>query len=288
MNSPEDANYLELQTTLKSVIEDFEGQISAAQPEHPVEESAPPAPSPAASEQPKWSKENHPAFKAGYKRPGAVPDPVEVPQAPTKLNVNDTVMAKWVSGDRQFYPARITSITGSSAAPVYTVTFQSYNNSETLRGNDVRPISNESKKRKADGPPPPSVSTSQTPGVISAAADINPDLVEQARKEPSKVSDGPTRPLMAPRKVKAKKELEAGKSKWQEFSTKGKASKVGKKESMFRTGDSYTARGKSFENTRLSRYVADIDVVGFTGSGTSMRKDPTRSRHVYNKALDEQ
>lgn len=80
--------------------------------------------------------------------------------------------------------------------------------------------------------------------VISAAADINPALASQAKKEPSRVSDGPIRPPKVPRKVKANKELEAGKNKWQEFTTKGKTGKVAKKESMFRTPDGVNARGK--------------------------------------------
>ncbi len=79
--------------------------------------------------------------------------------------------------------------------------------------------------------------------VISAAADINPALASQAKKEPSKVSDGPVRPAKLPRKVKANKELEAGKSKWQDFSSKGKTGKVAKKESMFRTPEGVNARG---------------------------------------------
>ena len=81
--------------------------------------------------------------------------------------------------------------------------------------------------------------------MISAAANIDPALASQAKKEPSKVSDGPTRPAKVPRKVKANKELEAGKNKWQEFATKGKTGKVAKKESMFRTPDGVNARGES-------------------------------------------
>lgn len=62
---------------------------------------------------------------------------------------------------------------------------------------------------------------------------------------PSLVSDGPVRPAKIPRKVKANKELEAGKNNWQDFSTKGKQGKVAKKESMFRTPDGVNARGQS-------------------------------------------
>ena len=194
----------------------------------------------------KWSKENHPAFQAGYRKPSTPHSPIEESHVPATFSVNDSVLAKWVSGDKSFYPARITSITGSSSKPVYIVTFKSYATTETLSAHDIKPILNESKKRKADGTP----ATLTTPiipsnsNVISAAADINPALASQAKKEPSRVSDGPLRPPKVPRKVKANKELEAGKNKWQEFSTKGKTGKVAKKESMFRTPDGVNARGK--------------------------------------------
>ncbi|MDI1489185.1 MAG: hypothetical protein OHK93_008463 [Ramalina farinacea] len=79
---------------------------------------------------------------------------------------------------------------------------------------DIKPMSNDAKKRKADGTPVtsytnPTASPAQAnSGVISAAADIDPTLASQARKQPSKVSDGPTGPAKVPRKVKANKELE--------------------------------------------------------------------------------
>ena len=215
-----------------------------------------PAPVPARVEKPlqpqtkeKWSKENHPAFQPGYRRPTAAPQsPVEEPLAPTTFAVNDNVLAKWKSGDKAFYPAKITSITGSSSKPVYIVTFKSYATTETLFAHDIKPMSNDSRKRKADDIPgtPTLPATPVNSNVISAAADIDPALASQAKKEPSKVSDGPTRPAKVPRKVKANKELEAGKSKWQDFSTKGKVGKVAKKESMFRTPDGVNARGKCY------------------------------------------
>jgi survival of motor neuron-related-splicing factor 30 len=167
-------------------------------------------------------------------------------------SVNDTVLAKWISGDHSFYPARITSITGSKTHPVYIVTFKSYSNTETLQAHQIKPISNssnESKKRKADDSP--ATPTTPTNGaIISAAANINAELAGQ-RREPSKVSDGPPRPEKIPKKIKAKKELEAGKNKWQEFASKGKFGKTGKKDSMFRTPDGVNARGKSPTLTRI-------------------------------------
>lgn len=175
-------------------------------------------------------------------------DPEEVTPSTNihSFAVNDNVLARWISGDHGFYPARITSVTGSSSNPVYLVSFKSYAAVENLTSKDLRPISSsDSRKRKADGTSGSSASPSPAlPGVISAAADINPALATQARRESSLATDGPNRPAKAPRKVKANKELEEGKNKWKDFAakTKGKG-KFGKKESMFRTGDGVNARG---------------------------------------------
>lgn len=239
---PDNAELQNLKTELEEVITLTSTAIAELKPASAPEPIRKPSP-PQVKE--KWSKENHPAFQAGYRRPTAPQSPIDEPQTPHDFSVNDNVLAKWVSGDKSFYPARITSITGSSSKPVYIVTFKSYATTETLSAQDIKPISADSKKRKADG-------TSVTPtiptipvksNVISAAANINPALASQAKKEPSKVSDGPVRPPKVPRKVKANKELEAGKSKWQDFSTKGKTGKVAKKESMFRTPEGVNARG---------------------------------------------
>ncbi|KAL8946126.1 MAG: hypothetical protein Q9222_007435 [Ikaeria aurantiellina] len=266
---PDNADLLSIKNDLEEVIALTSTTIAELKPAS-VPAPAVKKPSPPAVKE-KWSKENHPAYKAGYKKPVAPPSPIEEPPAKTTFAVNDMVLAKWISGDKAFYPAKITSITGSSSKPVYIVTFKSYGTTETLSGQDIKPIANDSKKRKAEGTP----GTSSTPtapvntNVISAAADINPALASQAKKEPSKVSDGPARPAKVPRKVKANKELEAGKTKWQEFSIKGKTSKFPKKDSMFRTPEGINAR------------------VGFTGSGQEMRKDPRRSRHIYQPAYDD-
>jgi len=218
----------------------------------------------------KWSKEKYPAYQAGY-RPPSNANVAEAEEAkPVTFAVNDTVSARWKSGDGAFYTGRITSITGSSTNPIYIVHFKNYNATETLRSKDIKPLANtDSRKRKADGisgSASPALTPPSNPNVISAAAHVDPLLASQvhAKREPSKVSDGPIRPPKVPRKVKANKELEAGKSKWQDFAAKSKGlAKTAKKESMFRTGESVHAR------------------VGFTGSGTSMRKDEKRSRHIY-------
>lgn len=242
---PDNAELQSLQAELEEFISLTETSIAELKPASvptPPQKSNP-TPSPVKE---KWSKENHPAYQAGYRKPSAEqPAPEEQTQAAHTFSVNDNVLARWTSGDHSFYPARITSITGSSSNPVYIVSFKSYSTTETLTAKDIKPISNnDSRKRKADGMP--GSSSPQPPtnsSVISAAADINPALANQARTEPSKVSDGPTRPPKLPRKVKANKELERGKSKWQDFTNKTKAGRIGKKESMFRTPDGINARG---------------------------------------------
>lgn len=237
---PDSAELQELKTELEQVISLTEAAIAELKPP-----SVPAAVPKKQSELPtkeKWSRENHPAFKK------SATTLAEETDAATTFKVNDTVLAKWHSGDKGFYPARITSITGSSTAPVYIVKFKSYDTTETLRAKDIKPVINPN-KRRADGTPvvasiptpPPPVNTN----VISAAADINPELALQTKREPSKVSDGPIRPAKVPKKIKAKKELEAGKSKWQDFAAKGKFGKAAKKDSMFRTPEGVHGRGKN-------------------------------------------
>ncbi|KAH6982054.1 hypothetical protein BKA56DRAFT_672830 [Ilyonectria sp. MPI-CAGE-AT-0026] len=250
-DDPDNAELKALQDELKEFINLLNENIAELKPKQAPkpalkEPSPPPQPE-------KWSRENHPAFKK------AAPAE-EKEEAPANYQVNDTVLAKWVSGDKAFYQGRITSVTGSSTDPIYTVKFKSYDTTETLRLRDIRPVSN---KRKADGPPATSGAPPGLGVVTSAGATMYPD----ARKDAEQNAEAkPPRP----KKIKAKKELEAGKNKWQEFNSKSKFGKTQKKDSMFRTPEGVHGR------------------VGFTGSGKTMRKDPTRSRHVYqvNEELD--
>ncbi|KAF4122726.1 survival of motor neuron-related-splicing factor 30 [Geosmithia morbida] len=254
-------NFIKL---LNENIAELKPQQPAAPKQSPAKQQQPASPTPPP---PPPSSEHTAAFKKSHDPVGEDDD-----EAPANYKVNDTVMAKWLSGDKAFYPARITSITGSSTAPIYTVKFKSYDNTETLRSRDIRPVSN---KRKADGPSPAAAApvpvvaaaapASNAPGVVSSAgATIYP---EAAKKDDASAGSDAPKPPKA-KKIKAKKELEAGKNKWQEFNSKSKFGKS-KKDSMFRTPEGVNGR------------------VGFTGSGKSMRKDPTRSRHVYQMNDDQ-
>ncbi|GAP88240.1 putative splicing factor spf30 protein [Rosellinia necatrix] len=277
-DDPSNAELLALKSELDDALSLLNESLAELKPTKAPSKSQTPAPAPLNPPPPqpqeKWSRENHPAFK---KPPP--PEEKEADTGPVNYNVNDNVMAKWVSGDKAFYPARITSITGSSTAPIYVVKFKSYDTTEQLRAKDIRPVA---QKRKADGTPvnatgslatpaqpPPPPSTSANPGVISAAASINPELAQKNREEAlNNAGDGKPKA----KKIKAKKELEAGKNKWQDFNNKSKFAKANKskKDSMFRTPEGVHGR------------------VGFTGSGQAMRKDPSRTRHIYqaNEDLD--
>lgn len=193
-----------------------------------------------------------PPSRAWERKPEAPPAETPNEEPAVSYQVNDEVLAKWLSGDKKFWPARITSITGSSAAPIYLVKFKNYKGTETLRSRDIRPASN---KRKAEEPPvptptpsdpsafapPPPPPSSATPGssegtVLSAAASRYPEpALDEAQAKPPRA-----------KKIKAKKELEAGKNKWQEFNAKGKTkgTKAFKKDSMFRTPEGIHGRGK--------------------------------------------
>ena len=250
-DDPENAELLALKSELDDAIGLLNETLAELKPTKAPPKPKSPSPPPV---QEKWSRENHPAFK----KP-APPEEKEPDQGPVNYKVNDNVMAKWVTGDKGFYPARITSITGSSTDPIYIVKFKSYDTTEQLRSRDMRPVA---QKRKADSTPtngttpfsaPPqtsaasastaSASTSSNPGVISAAANIDLELAQKSR-EAALGNAGEAKPKA--KKIKATKELEAGKSKWQEFNTKSKFAKTSKKkDSMFRTPEGVHGRGSS-------------------------------------------
>jgi survival-of-motor-neuron-related-splicing factor 30 len=249
-----------------------------------------PAPKPASPPPPppqeKWSRENHPAFKKSTPTPAAPPVAEQDKEQVIHYQVNDTVVAKWMSGDRGFYPARITAVTGSSTKPMYTVKFKSYDTIETLGARDIRPVGGATagQKRKAEETatptPAPTPATSSNGVVLAAPATVYP---AQEKKDEEK-------PVKKFKKIKATKELEKGKSKWQEFNAKA-AGKMGKhkKDSMFRTPEGVGGRGM-FPLLLLwfgTVFTDDVVTVGFTGSGQAMRKDPTRTRHIYQPAEDQ-
>lgn len=276
---PQDANALKDKDEAEAELSSLQAKLAAAQsashpPPPPADHT--PHPPPATTEAPlKYDMSKHPKFRNPPTDP-APPPPPPADDTPAVFNVKDQVMAKYTE-DKQWYQATIITKTGSSADPVYTVTFKGYNNTETKRKHEVRPMARpaESKKRKSDGNPVTSTAPSPAPSkpatngaVISAAPSVDPSLVQ--KRVPSKVSDGPTRLAPEPKKLKTNKALDKAKSSWNTWQQTGpkKAPAAGapqpkKKESQFRTPDLPGAK------------------VGFTGSGKPMQKDQSRAKWAY-------
>lgn len=250
---PEDSDTLKERTDTQALIASLQSRIEAAKA---ASQSAPP----------KWDMTKHPKFRNAS--PDAPPPPPPAAdEGPTAFNVKDLVLAKW-SGDKQFYEATVISKTGSSADPVYTVTFKIDNSTETnKRKHEVRAMPG--RKRKAEGAPAaPSPAVSSTPdpaangAVITAAPVVDKSAIQ--KKEPSMVSDGPTRMQPEKKKLKGGKAMESKKANWQSFMTNGpkksSVSAIKPKQSMFRTPDAPSAK------------------VGVVGSGKPMQKDQSRSK----------
>ncbi|KAL8417538.1 hypothetical protein RB594_001266 [Gaeumannomyces avenae] len=294
-DDPENEELLVLKSEIEEALALCNEQIAELRPSRPA-----PAPAAASKPTPPEQRSGAAADDAAPHKSGPAPlsDDREPPEA--SYQVNDNVMAKWVSGDKAFYAAHITSVTGSSTARIYTVRFKSYDTVETLRARDIRPVApsgsaSAAQKRKADGTPvtappepphaagplaaapaPQSVVSRNNNGVVLSASATR--YIQQPQGgagggggEGSEAvgADG-AKPVKKFKKIKATKELEKGKSNWQDFNNKSKFGKSQKKDSMFRTPEGVHGR------------------VGFTGSGQAMRKDPSRSRHIYqpNEDLD--
>ncbi|TKA83049.1 hypothetical protein B0A55_00838 [Friedmanniomyces simplex] len=281
---PEDEESKETETFLQEQIAAVRSQVakeqdkqnSAAPPSPPTDDAPPPPP--------KYDMSKHPKFRKQSPEAAPLPPPDDAQQQ--IFEVKDVVLAKYTE-DKQWYSATVVSKTGSSTDPVYTVTFKGYGNTETKRKHEIRSVHTESKKRKADGSPavsapptsaPPTGRSTPNAGgghVISAAPAVDTSLMQQQQKrEPSKVSDGPTRMAPEPKRLKGQKQLQKNQSNWQSWAQSG-PKKTGfaaasatkkKKESMFRTPDLPNAK------------------VGFTGSGKPMQRDQARAKWNFNSS----
>jgi survival-of-motor-neuron-related-splicing factor 30 len=248
--NPDNAEFIELKTIVESGIQEYEVELAKLLPK--VQPSAPPPPSAETAPAPKWSVENHPAYQGTGRK---LPTQADTPEPVRTYHVNEKVQARYKG---KFYTARILAVTGSSKDPKFTIKFDGWPDTPTLGLSDLKPIAApvepQQVKRKADEPPPPPSSTH----TYSAAANVNPELATQAKKEPSKVSDGPPKPPKMAKKLKNNKTYEKSANDWKAFNSKmaGKG-KMGKKESMFRTGEGVNARGL-YKLSLVSSFNANI------------------------------
>ncbi|KAK4549332.1 hypothetical protein LTR36_006329 [Oleoguttula mirabilis] len=277
---PDDVDAKETKAMMEEQIADVRAQIAA---EKAKQSAIVPPPPPAADDAPppppqKYDMSKHPKFRK--QSPEAPPAPPgDDSHQQVIFDVKDVVLAKYTE-DKQWYQATVVSRTGSSTDPVYTVTFKGYGNTETKRKHEIRPVHTENKKRKADGSPavtaalptsaspmPPTASSGGA-HVISAAPSVDHTLVQQTvKREPSKVSDGPTRMAPEPKKLKGNKALEKGKASWNSWQQSGpkKAALTApkQKDSMFRTPTNPNGR------------------VGYVGAGKTLQKEQERSKWAY-------
>lgn len=234
--NPDNAEFIELKTIVESGIQEYEVELAKLQPKVPAAALSSQEAEPA----PKWSVENHPAYQGTGRKP-PVQQSAEMPEPVRTYHVNEKVQARYKG---KFYSARILTVTGSSKDPKFTIKFDGWPDTPTLSLDELKPIAApaapQQVKRKADEPPPAPSSTH----TYSAAANVDPELASQARKEPSKVSDGPPKPPKMAKKLKNNKTYEKSANDWKAFNSKmsGKG-KMGKKDSMFRTGEGVHARG---------------------------------------------
>jgi survival of motor neuron-related-splicing factor 30 len=259
--APDDEELLTLKEELTDLITLLKEQLAAEQAEQ-------------AAKQQKWQQKKPVTSLTASPVPHSASDenndtPEPAPETKNKqFFVGDVVSAKWASGDGGYYPAKITSATGSSAAPYYTVQFLKYDETyETLPHYHIRVLA-EDKKRKVtqagfDKPPPPKK--------------IDPKVREAAEEKKL-------------RRLREKQEMEKQQKSWQNFATKGpkkRSGTVGKSvpigtNSMFKTPDGLEGRG----NHAMKRMLM---IVGVVGSGKGMTEHLGRVKHKFEKVkmLDE-
>ncbi|GAA5836934.1 hypothetical protein JCM3766R1_006302 [Sporobolomyces carnicolor] len=164
------------------------------------------------------------------------------------------------AGDNKWYPARITSIAGSSEQPVYTVIFKGYDTPETVTHKDIRPASNQF----GNGAAPPS-SASTTGGTTGEKRKLGEPSQAELDKEKKKKKNEKKAETQ-----KAKAEEQANRQKgWQSFAKKSAKKGVHipgmTGESMFRSPADMAPQAK----------------VGVVGSGKGMTKAQERKRQTF-------
>ncbi|GAA5961374.1 hypothetical protein JCM3765_004394 [Sporobolomyces pararoseus] len=170
------------------------------------------------------------------------------------------------SQDGKWYPARITSIAGSSEHPVYTVLFKGYDTPETVNQKDLRPPSNQFGNGSTA---PTSASGSSTPlgagaGEKRKASSREPSQAELDKEKKKKKNEKKAETQ------KAKAEEQASRQKgWQSFAKKSAKKGVHipgmTGESMFRSPADMAPQAK----------------VGVVNSGRGMTKAQDRKRQTF-------
>ncbi|KAE8227168.1 hypothetical protein CF319_g359 [Tilletia indica] len=179
----------------------------------------------------------------------------------------EEVSAKY-SGDGRWYPARITSVSGSVHNRMYSVVFKGYNTTELLPSSDMRPSKNAPAQHTAVVPTSaPSASGFPSSTTTDLASPMQPDGTPKTRAiDPNAEKERKKRRVEKSKERHATKaaEQQTKQQAWQKFAKKksGAIAGVGGK-SMFRTPDDPLAK------------------VGVVGAGRGMTQAAGRSKHLY-------
>ena len=181
---------------------------------------------------------------SSYTAPAASSSSVATDTHAYKFSPGEECTAKY-AGDGKWYPARITSIGGSSTNPVYSIVFKGYNTTEQVTSTDIKPT-----KENLDA-----AERKRTGRVLSEQEEaMQAKKKRKTEKWEAKKSD---------QQVKAKDKQQA----WQKFATKGAkkgyAIPAATGKSMFRTPEDPLAK------------------VGIVGAGRGMKETTQRSKHIY-------
>jgi len=163
------------------------------------------------------------------------------------FSAGDEVLAKY-SGDGNFYPARVTSVGGSTEKRVYSVVFKGYNNTELVDAVAVKTLP----ANYAQHAPAPSAKRKLTKE--------EEDEREKKKKKNEK--------KLEVRAAKAKEQNQKQAS-WQKFTKKAE------RKGVMIAGVAGTSIFKTPDNP--------LGKVGVTGSGKGMTDYAVRAKHVYTK-----
>ncbi|GAA5903627.1 hypothetical protein JCM5296_001373 [Sporobolomyces johnsonii] len=242
---PTNTEYLTLKDELESLIALIKESLGAQAPAPPPA-AASPAPSSAKPSTPRSA-----APSASTSRPASA-------QPKHDFKSGDDCSARY-EGDGKWYPARITSISGTSDQPVYTVVFRGYDTPEIVSAKDVRPPSKWDAATSAGG---------SGVGEKRKLGEPTKEDLEKERKKKKNEKKAETQKMKA-------EEQNAKQKGWQAFAKKSAKKGVSipglQGESMFRSPDDNNPNAK----------------VGVVGSGRGMTKAQERKRQTFREGDDD-
>ncbi|BGP33363.1 hypothetical protein JCM10296v2_005162 [Rhodotorula toruloides] len=248
---PSNAELLTLKTELEDLIQLTKDYLRT--------QAGPSAPASTTSPAPFSAK---PSSSASSSKPAAASSAASK-SSQKAFKTGDDCSCRYTDG--KWYPARITSISGSADKPVYTVVYKGYDTPEVVSANDVRPPNRWDSQNIPGG----GAAASTAAGAEKRkAGEMSKDELEKERKRKKNEKKAETQ--------KAKAEAQAGKAKsWQSFAKKSAKKGVHipgiTGESMFRSPADQNPQAK----------------VGVVGSGRGMTSVAQKKRQTFQEGGDD-